>query len=89
MRENIKAYVLSEILEKAYELIERLNETDHFSDVNSDDLEKIQGLLESANKMSHIVFHYLTLKPIITSPESARGIYFTIDSTTKIDSTAR
>ena len=90
MRENIKAYVLSEILQKAFELIDRLNETDHFSDVNSEELEKIHGLLETVNKMDKRVFYYLTLNPIIISEtEPAKGIYFTINSTTKIDSTAR
>lgn len=84
MRENIKAYVLSEILEKAYELIERLNETDHFSDVNSEELEKIHGLLETVNKISKREFYYLTLKPIITSEEEpSKGIYFTIETTTR------
>ena len=84
MRENIKVYVLSEILGKAYELIDRLNETDHFSDGNSEELEKLHGLLETVNKMNIRVFYYLTLKPIITAEEEpASGIYLTIDKTTK------
>ena len=84
MREYLKRYVASEILEKAYELIERINETHHFSDLNSEELEKIHGLLETANKISKRDFYYLTLKPIITAEEEpASGIYLTIHSATK------
>ena len=85
MRENIKHYVLNEIIEKAFGLIEILNKTDHFSDVNYEILEKINGLLETVNKMDKRLFYYLTLKPITPAEEEepAKGAYFTIDSTTK------